>query len=63
MSLNGSFNVTRRAKRSYEHFHRDKRRNGVDRLAMLESRTAPAVRRSSGLRGLFSALGGLLRRR
>ena len=61
MALNGSFNVTRRAKRSYEHFHRDKRRNGVDRLAMLESRTNP-VRRSSGLRGLFSALGGLLRR-
>lgn len=47
MSLTGSHNVTRRARRSDETFHRDKRRKDVDRLAILESRTAPRRRRSA----------------
>lgn len=62
MSLSGSHNVTRRARRSYENFHRDKRRTGVDRLAMLESRTNPQ-RAASGLRHFISALTQLFRRR
>lgn len=61
MGLSGNHNVTRRARRSYENFHRDKRRSGVDRLAMLESRTARP--RRSGLREFFNALTNLLRRR
>ena len=63
MGLNGNYNVTRRAKRSDETFHRDKRRSGVDRLAILESRNQPRSARATGLRGFLSALSGLLRRR
>ncbi len=62
MALNGSFNVTRRANRSYETFHRDKRRTGVDRLGMLETRSS-GRRRTSGLREFLSALSSILRRR
>jgi hypothetical protein len=58
----GNYNVTRRARRSDESFHRDKRRSGVDRLAILEARTGGG-RRPSRLRLFLSALTGLLRRR
>lgn len=61
VGLSGNYNVTRRARRSYENFHRDKRRSGVDRLAMLESRTGRP--RKSGVREFFAALSSLLRRR
>lgn len=61
--MSGNFNVSRRPKRSYENFHRDKRRSGVDRLAILEARTGSRGPRSSALREFFSALGSLFRRR
>ena len=60
--MSGNFNITRRARRSYETYHRDKRRKGVDRLAILESRNAPRSPQS-GLRSFFTALGRLLGRR
>ena len=63
MSLNGNFNVTRRARRSYETFHRDKRRKDVDRLAILESRVGGRRPPAGGLQSLFKALGRLLRPR
>ena len=62
MSLSGNYNVSRRPKRSYENFHRDKRRSGVDRLAILEARNGGG-RRPSRLRLFLSALTGFLRRR
>ncbi|HWE03855.1 MAG TPA: hypothetical protein VG326_15730 [Tepidisphaeraceae bacterium] len=34
-------NMVRRANRPYEDYHRDHRRKGLDRTAMLESRTNP----------------------
>ncbi|HEX8915582.1 MAG TPA: hypothetical protein VF796_24730 [Humisphaera sp.] len=64
MSLKGVFNVYRRPNRSYEGYHRDKRRKNVDRLAILESRTNPTPRRRGAFRELVSAIvGGLFRRR
>lgn len=62
MSLKGVFNVYRRPNRSYEGYHRDKRRKNVDRLAILESRHTPSGRRSA-FREFVSALASIVRRR
>src|SRR3954451_17994506 len=62
VGLSGNYNVTRRARRSYETFHRDKRRSGVDRLAILETRNGGG-RRASRLRLFLAALAGVLRPR
>jgi hypothetical protein len=61
VSLKGVFNVYRRPNRSYEGYHRDKRRKNVDRLAILESRNAPPPR--SRFREFISALGSIFKRR
>lgn len=61
MSLKGVFNVYRRPNRSYEGYHRDKRRKNVDRLAILESRHTGG--RRSTFRELISALASIVRRR
>ena len=63
MSLKGVFNVYRRPNRSYEGYHRDKRRKNVDRLAILEARHDPTVRRRSPLRDLLSAIASIFKRR
>lgn len=64
MSLKGVFNVYRRPNRSYEGYHRDKRRKNVDRLAILESRTSSTpVRRRGAFREFISAIGSIFRRR
>ena len=61
MSLKGVFNVYRRPNRSYEGYHRDKRRKNVDRLAILESRTKPVKR--SALRQFISRVAAILQRK
>lgn len=58
MSLKGVFNVYRRPNRSYEGYHRDKRRKNVDRLAILESRHTPP--KPSAFRRFLIALAGRL---
>jgi hypothetical protein len=63
VSLKGVFNVYRRPNRSYEGYHRDKRRKNVDRLAILESRATPATRRRSAFREFVSAIGSIFRQR
>ena len=63
MSLKGVFNVYRRPNRSYEGYHRDKRRKNVDRLAILESRNAPAKPRSAFKDFVSGLLGRVLRLR
>jgi len=62
VSLKGVFNVYRRPNRSYEGYHRDKRRKNVDRLAILESRTS-SVRRPSRFREFLSAISSIFRRK
>jgi hypothetical protein len=56
------FNVYRRPNRSYEGYHRDKRRKNVDRLAILESRHAGPPP-PSAVRRFLGAIGRLMRRR
>lgn len=63
MSLKGVFNVYRRPNRSYEGYHRDKRRKNVDRLAILEARRDPTIRRRSAVREFFAALTSIFRGR
>jgi hypothetical protein len=63
VSLKGVFNVYRRPNRSYEGYHRDKRRKNVDRLAILEARKDPTVRRRSGFREFLAALASIFRGR
>ncbi|QOV92130.1 hypothetical protein [Humisphaera borealis] len=63
MSLKGVFNVYRRPNRSYEGYHRDKRRKNVDRLAILESRHSPGTPRRSAFREFVSALASIVRRK
>ncbi|MDB5294170.1 MAG: hypothetical protein JWO31_153 [Phycisphaerales bacterium] len=63
MSLKGVFNVYRRPNRSYEGYHRDKRRKNVDRLAILESRTGSAAKPRGAFRDFVSALLSIVRRR
>jgi hypothetical protein len=62
VSLKGVFNVYRRPNRSYEGYHRDKRRKNVDRLAILESRHAGPPP-PSAMRRFLGAIGRLMRRR
>jgi hypothetical protein len=61
VSLKGVFNVYRRPNRSYEGYHRDKRRKNVDRLAIFESRHAPP--KPSAFRRFTMALASFLSRR
>jgi hypothetical protein len=63
VSLKGVFNVYRRPNRSYEGYHRDKRRKNVDRLAILEARHDPTVRRRSAFREFVSAVLSIFRGR
>jgi hypothetical protein len=62
VSLKGVFNVYRRPNRSYEGYHRDKRRKNVDRLAILEGSRTSGSRRSS-FREFLSAIASIFRRR
>ena len=62
MSLKGVFNVYRRPNRSYEGYHRDKRRKNVDRLAILESRHSTTPRRSR-FREFISAIASIVKRK
>ena len=55
-------NLSRRAHRSDETFHRSKRRKGVDRVAMLDI-VKSGPRRPSAARRFLSALSDLFRRR
>ncbi len=58
MSFGRQKNLMRRPGRADESFHRDRRRQNVDRLAMLEQ-----PQRRSGLRALFEWIARWLNRR
>jgi hypothetical protein len=55
-------NMSRRAHRSDETFHRGKRRRGLDHLAMFEAAKA-GPRRPSAIRRMLSAIAGVFTRR
>jgi hypothetical protein len=63
VSVKGVFNVYRRPNRSYEGYHRDKRRKNVDRLGILEARVGGGGKRRGGFRAFLSAIGSIFRMR